>query len=73
MSLYSYRAIDIHGKSLKGLQDAANLIDLEQRLKRGGLDLIDAKMDRGNISLRSKKVKRPELITLNVSRTCATR
>jgi len=24
MSLYSYRAIDIHGKSLKGLQDAAN-------------------------------------------------
>jgi len=63
MSLYSYRAIDIHGKNLKGLQDAANLIDLEQRLKRSGLDLIDAKMDRGNLSIRSKKVKRPDLIT----------
>ncbi|MGC2049628.1 MAG: type II secretion system F family protein, partial [Gallionella sp.] len=63
MSLYSYRAIDIHGKSLKGLQDAANLIDLEQRLKRSGLDLIDAKMDRGNFSIKSKKVKRPDLIT----------
>jgi len=63
MSLYSYRAIDIDGKTLKGLQDAANLIDLEQRLKRSGLDLIDAKMDRGKISIRSKKIKRPELIT----------
>ena len=63
MALYSYRAIDIQGKSLKGLQDAANVVDLEQRLKRGGLDLIDAKIDRGSFSIRSKKVKRPELIT----------
>jgi len=63
MSLYSYRAIDIHGKNLRGLQDAANLIDLEQRLKRSGLDLIHAKIDRGSFSIRSKKVKRPELIT----------
>jgi len=63
MSLYSYRAIDIDGKSLKGTQDAVNLIDLEQRLKRGGLDLIDAKVDRGKLSIRSKKIKRSELIT----------
>jgi len=63
MSLYSYRAIDDQGKSRKGLQDAANVVDLELRLKRGGLDLIDAKIDRGSFSIRSKKVKRPELIT----------
>jgi len=63
MPLYSYRAIDDLGKSIKGLQDAANLIDLEQRLKRSGLDLIDAKTDRGSTSIIPKKVKRPELIT----------
>jgi len=63
MSLYSYRAIDIHGKNLRGLQDAANMIDLEQRLKRTGLDLIDAKPDRGKLSIRTKKVKRADLIT----------
>ncbi len=63
MALYSYRAIDDQGKSRKGLQDAANLVDLELRLKRSGLDLIDGKVDRGNFSLVSKKTKRPELIT----------
>lgn len=63
MSLYSYRAINDLGKSIKGLQDAANLVDLEVRLKRNGLDLIDAKIDRGTIGLGRGKVKRPELIT----------
>jgi len=63
MPLYSYRAINDQGKSLKGLQDAANLIDLEQRLKRSGMDLIDAKADSGNTGIMPKKVKRPELIT----------
>jgi type IV pilus assembly protein PilC len=63
MALYSYRAIDDQGRSRKGLQDAANLVDLELRLKRSGLDLIDGKIDRGTFSIVSKKVKRPELIT----------
>jgi len=63
MSLYSYQAIDSQGKTLKGLQDASNLVDLELRLKRSGLDLINAKIDHGNISFRHKKIKRPELIT----------
>jgi len=43
MPLYSYRAVNLQGSSSKGLQDAANLIDLEMRLKRSGLDLVDAK------------------------------
>jgi type IV pilus assembly protein PilC len=63
MALYSYRAVNELGKSTKGLQDAANLVDLEVRLKRNGLDLIDAKIDRGTIGLGRGKIKRPELIT----------
>jgi len=63
MSLYSYRAIDDKGKTQKGLQDASNVVDLELRLKRSGLDLIDAKIDSGSFSIRRKTVKRPELIT----------
>ena len=63
MALYSYRAMDDRGKTLKGLQDAANQVDLELRLKRGGLDLIDAKEDSGKTGWGRNKIKRPELIT----------
>jgi type IV pilus assembly protein PilC len=63
MALYNYRAIDNLGKPHRGLQDAANQVDLELRLKRGGLDLIDAKMDTGSGGSGRNKVKRPELIT----------
>jgi type IV pilus assembly protein PilC len=63
MALYSYRAMDDRGKTHKGLQDAANQIDLEMRLKRSGLDLIDAKTDAGKTGIRRKKIKRVELIT----------
>ena len=63
MALYSYRAIDDQGKPSKGLQDAANVIDLEMRLKRGGLDLIEAKVDEGKAGSKRGKIKRPELIT----------
>ncbi|OGS90639.1 MAG: secretion system protein [Gallionellales bacterium GWA2_60_18] len=63
MALYSYRAVNGQGKSSRGLQDAANLIDLEMRLKRGGMDLIDAKPDTGKTGLGRRRVKRPELIT----------
>jgi type IV pilus assembly protein PilC len=63
MALYSYKAIDSEGKSAKGLQDAANLIDLEQRLKRAGLDLISGKEAENKVSFGSGKIKRPDLIT----------
>lgn len=64
MALYSYKAINTHGKTSKGLQDAANEIDLELRLKRMGLDLIHARVDEKRTSFGVKKIKRPELITL---------
>ncbi|ADE10923.1 type II secretion system F family protein [Sideroxydans lithotrophicus] len=63
MALYSYKAIDSAGKSAKGLQDAANLIDLEQRLKRAGLDLISGKEEENRASFGSSKIKRTDLIT----------
>jgi type IV pilus assembly protein PilC len=63
MTMYAYRAINQQGQSNKGLQDAANLVDLEFRLKRSGLDLIDAKVENQRSLLQPKKVKRTELIT----------
>jgi type IV pilus assembly protein PilC len=63
MALYSYKAIDSTGKTAKGLQDAANLIDLEQRLKRSGLDLVSAKEAEDKVSFGGGKIKRPDLIT----------
>lgn len=63
MTLYSYRAINKQGKSSKGLQDAANVIDLEQHLKRGGMDLVDAEVDSGTTYMGRRKIKRSELIT----------
>jgi type IV pilus assembly protein PilC len=63
MALYSYKAVDDKGKSVKGLQDAANLIDLEQRLKRGGIDLISGKEEENKSTFGGGRVKRPDLIT----------
>ncbi|NNM80537.1 MAG: type II secretion system F family protein [Gallionella sp.] len=63
MAMYSYRAINEQGQSRKGVQDAANLVDLEFRLKRGGLDLVDAKIETNKNLARRKKIKRTDLIT----------
>ena len=62
MALYSYRAIDAQGKSHQGRQDATSLIDLEKRLQRSGLDLIDAKTANSKAGLMRRKTGRPQLI-----------
>ncbi len=62
MTLYAYRAIDAEGHARKGLQDAANLVDLESHLKRMGLDLIDAHSDR--VRRKRTKILASDLITL---------
>lgn len=41
MPLHAYKAMDQTGKVVRGNMDALNLVDLEMRLKRMGLDLID--------------------------------
>ncbi|MDP2804753.1 MAG: type II secretion system F family protein [Gallionellaceae bacterium] len=62
--MYSYKAIDAQGKTAKGLQDAANLVDLELRLKRAGLDLIKASEEDNSSSFGGgSKIKRIDLIT----------
>lgn len=63
MALYAYKAIDGDGKTAKGLQDAANLIDLEMRLKRSGLDLIKASEEGQVSSFGATRIKRADLIT----------
>ncbi len=64
MAIYSYKAINSQGKSSRGLQDAANLIDLELHLKRSGLDLISARLvESSSSAFGMKKIKRPDLIT----------
>jgi type IV pilus assembly protein PilC len=40
MALFNYKAIDANGKALMGQIDALNIVDLELRLKRMGLDLV---------------------------------
>jgi type IV pilus assembly protein PilC len=40
MAIFSYKAIDASGKAVVGQVDALNLVDLELRLKRMGLDLV---------------------------------
>lgn len=61
--MYAYKAIDAQGKRAKGLQDAANQVDLELHLKRGGLDLISAKEEKNAASSGRSKIRRIDLIT----------
>lgn len=62
MTLYAYKAINEHGKTVRGLQDAANLIDLELHLKRNKLDLVHAKVDELPSLLGVRKIRRSELL-----------
>ncbi|MBI1174933.1 MAG: type II secretion system F family protein [Sideroxydans sp.] len=62
MTLYAYKAVNEHGKSIRGLQDAANLIDLEQHLKRNKLDLVNAKVDEQLSPFGTRNIKRAELL-----------
>src|SRR4051794_33885111 len=63
MALYSYQSMDASGRMITGTLDATNLSDLESRLKRMELDLIDCKQA-GNqtFSFGKRQVKRPDLI-----------
>ena len=63
MALFTYKAVDTRGKSILGQIDAMNIVDLEMRLKRMGLDLVrGGPARRGSGLLRGGTVKRGELI-----------
>ena len=63
MTMYAYRAINKLGQRRTGLQDASNLVDLEMRLRRTGLDLINGKIAKKNRFATGVTVTRRELIT----------
>ena len=63
MPLFTYKAIDAAGKASIGQIQATNLIDLETRLKRMGLDMINGGPTRSGTSLmRKETIKREDLI-----------
>jgi type IV pilus assembly protein PilC len=63
MPLYTYKAIDGDGKSVLGRIEAVNVFDLEQRLARMGLDLVNGAPASGRSRLiGGMRVNRPDLI-----------
>lgn len=62
MPAFSYRAMDADGRRRRGILEAANLADLEMRLKRMGLDFIGGAPARAAFALRGRQVPRRELI-----------
>src|SRR5258708_21859627 len=59
MALFAYKAIDTRGKTMLGQIEAINLVDLELRLKRMGLDLVRGGPTRhGGRILCSGEIKR---------------
>ena len=64
MAIFAYTSIDSDGKRVSGRLEAVNMVDLEQRLARIGLDLLTAdSASQGASGLFRGKVTRADLIT----------
>ncbi len=65
MAVFAYSSIDAGGKRVEGRLEAVNLIDLEMRLKRIGLDLINAELanDARRALFGATRITRRDLIT----------
>ena len=61
MALFNYKAINANGKAMLGQIDALNIVDLELRLKRMGLDLIVGGPTKRAVAF-GRAIKRPDLI-----------
>lgn len=62
MPQYLYRAMDASGAIQPGNMDAANEPDLELRLHRMGLDLIDCRVSRAKVIAIKRVITRKDLI-----------
>lgn len=63
MTLFAYRAVDQHGAVKHGVLDALSVSDLDERLKRIGMDFISGRPAIRNRMSIGGKVSRRELIT----------
>lgn len=61
MATYEYKAISDTGRVARGRIEAINMLDLENRIKQMGLELIDGKQA-SNHSLFHRKIKSRDLI-----------
>jgi len=64
MPTFTYQAINEMGRKTKGSILADNELDLEERLKQVGLDLIEAKEMKARSTGRRKRIKTKDLIVL---------
>jgi len=63
MAAFQYFAVDRTGRHVRGRMDAANENDLEQRLRRMGLDLVTSRVKSPTAALAFKKpISRQDLI-----------
>lgn len=62
MALIHYKAVDERGKSVSGRMEVANAVDLEMRLARMGLDLINSREARLQSRRLGGRVQRRDLI-----------
>jgi type IV pilus assembly protein PilC len=62
MALFSYKAVNATGKTSVGQIEAINIVDLELRLKRMGLDLVVGGPSKRAMSLAGARIKRQDLI-----------
>lgn len=62
MSAFAYRAMDPRGRIVRGRVDAANLVDLELRLRRLDLDLVHGSPIQPRFWQTQKGASRRELI-----------
>lgn len=62
MSLYTYKAVSPSGQMVYGKIDALNIVDLEMRLQRMELDLVNGKLVNNRNPFKTGGVPRRELI-----------
>lgn len=62
MPLYTYKAVNLDGRMVSGRIDALNIVDLEMRLRRMELDLVDGEPVSNHALFAASGVPRREII-----------